>query len=201
MNLILNPPWSLLGQICFIKWKATFNHSSRRHLAWDAKVLIDVTRVRRWPWIFYTDWCQWCFLEPIKPEGTDGHFHRPQPEQTHPSRTMVRARTLLVVVTCCCAWLRLASADDSSLETRSSDFPIKTQQEKDLVRRFRNYIIVCISNVSFLFVCFFVFQFQDMVCVCVFHSIRSTRCKKFWRSWEAKRCLWRRSLDGCHRFV
>ncbi|TWW71883.1 cocaine- and amphetamine-regulated transcript protein-like [Takifugu rubripes] len=46
---------------------------------------------------------------------------------------MVRARTLFVVVTCCCAWLRLASADDSSLETRSSDFPIKTQQEKDLI--------------------------------------------------------------------
>lgn len=95
-------------------------------------------------------------MEPIKPEGTDGHFHRPQPEQTHPSRTMVRARTLLVVVTCCCAWLRLASADDSSLETRSSDFPIKTQQEKDLVRRFRNEFIVCISIVPFLFVRSFV---------------------------------------------
>ncbi|CAG10320.1 unnamed protein product [Tetraodon nigroviridis] len=48
---------------------------------------------------------------------------------------MVRARTLLLVVTCCCcAWLRLAGAEDSSLETRSSDFPMKTQQEKDLVR-------------------------------------------------------------------
>lgn len=107
---------------------------------------------------------QWCFLEPIKPEGTDGHFHRPQPEQTHPSRTMVRARTLLVVVTCCCAWLRLASADDSSLETRSSDFPIKTQQEKDLVRRLRNEFIVCISNVPFLFVCFPVSGHD--VCLC-----------------------------------
>lgn len=115
--------------------------------------------------ILHTDWCQCCFLEPIKPEGADGHFHRPQPEQTHPSRTMVRTRTLLVVVTCCCAWLRLASAEDSSLETRSSDFPIKTQQEKDLVRRFRNQFIVCISNVPFLFVCLFVFQFQD-VCLC-----------------------------------
>lgn len=55
-----------------------------------------------------------------------------------PSCTMVRARTLLLVVTCCCcAWLRLAGAEDSSLETRSSDFTIKTQQEKDLVRHFR----------------------------------------------------------------
>ncbi|XP_017269206.1 cocaine- and amphetamine-regulated transcript protein-like [Kryptolebias marmoratus] len=46
---------------------------------------------------------------------------------------MVSARTLLLTVTCCCALLRDARADDSSLETRSLDFSLKTQQEKDLI--------------------------------------------------------------------
>lgn len=68
------------------------------------------------------------------------------------SWTMVRARTLLLVVTCCCcAWLRLAGADDSSLETRSSDFPMKTQQEKELVRHFRNDVILCYGSFFFIF--------------------------------------------------
>lgn len=48
--------------------------------------------------------------------------------------TMVSARTLLLAVTCSCAYLWLARAEDSSLETRSLDFPLKTQQEKELVR-------------------------------------------------------------------
>ncbi|KAG8013244.1 Electromotor neuron-associated protein 1 [Nibea albiflora] len=45
---------------------------------------------------------------------------------------MVGARALLLAATCCCAYLWLARAEDSSLETRSLDFPLKTQQEKDL---------------------------------------------------------------------
>lgn len=48
--------------------------------------------------------------------------------------TMVNARTLLLAVTCSCAYLWLAHAEDSSMETRSLDFPLKTQQEKELVR-------------------------------------------------------------------
>ncbi|KAF1374664.1 hypothetical protein PFLUV_G00231450 [Perca fluviatilis] len=46
---------------------------------------------------------------------------------------MVSARALLLAATCCCAYLWLARAEDSSLETRSLDFPLKTQQEKDLI--------------------------------------------------------------------
>ncbi|KAM8736473.1 cocaine- and amphetamine-regulated transcript protein-like [Acanthopagrus schlegelii] len=46
---------------------------------------------------------------------------------------MVSARALLLSVTCCCAYLWLARAEDSSLETRSLDFPQKNQQEKDLI--------------------------------------------------------------------
>ncbi|KAF7201547.1 cocaine- and amphetamine-regulated transcript protein [Nothobranchius furzeri] len=47
---------------------------------------------------------------------------------------MVSLRTLLLIVTCCCAYLWCARADeDSSLETRSLDFALKTQQEKDLI--------------------------------------------------------------------
>ncbi|CAN9502458.1 unnamed protein product [Ophioblennius macclurei] len=46
---------------------------------------------------------------------------------------MVSAKTLLLTVTCCYVYLRLALAEDSSLETRSMDFPLKTQQEKDLI--------------------------------------------------------------------
>ncbi|XP_008308903.1 cocaine- and amphetamine-regulated transcript protein-like [Cynoglossus semilaevis] len=47
---------------------------------------------------------------------------------------MVSARTLLFVVTCCCAYLWLVNSEDSSsLETRSLDFAIKNQQEKDLI--------------------------------------------------------------------
>lgn len=48
--------------------------------------------------------------------------------------TMVSARTLLLAFTCSCAYLWLTGAEDSSLETRSLDFPLKTQQEKELVR-------------------------------------------------------------------
>ncbi|XP_026195881.1 cocaine- and amphetamine-regulated transcript protein-like [Anabas testudineus] len=47
--------------------------------------------------------------------------------------TMVNARTLLLAVTCSCAYLWLAHAEDSSMETRSLDFPLKTQQEKELI--------------------------------------------------------------------
>lgn len=50
---------------------------------------------------------------------------------------MVSARALLLAATCCYAYLWLARAEDSSVETRSLDFPLKTQQEKDLVRHFR----------------------------------------------------------------
>lgn len=50
---------------------------------------------------------------------------------------MVSARTLLLVASCCCSYAWLARAEDSSLETRSSDFSLKTQQEKDLVRAFK----------------------------------------------------------------
>lgn len=50
--------------------------------------------------------------------------------------TMVSARTLLLAVTCCYAYLYLVRAEDSSLETRSLDFTLKTQQEKDLVSAF-----------------------------------------------------------------
>ncbi|KAF0044035.1 hypothetical protein F2P81_003193 [Scophthalmus maximus] len=46
---------------------------------------------------------------------------------------MVSARVLLLAATCCCAYLWRARADDSSLETRSLDFPLKNQQEKDLI--------------------------------------------------------------------
>lgn len=82
------------------------------------------------------------------------------------SWTMVRARTLLLVVTCCCcAWLRLAGADDSSLETRSSDFPMKTQQEKELVRHFRNDVILCYGS------CFFSFSGHAVFLCCSFCQI------------------------------
>ncbi|XP_044023299.1 cocaine- and amphetamine-regulated transcript protein-like [Siniperca chuatsi] len=47
--------------------------------------------------------------------------------------TMVSARALLLAATYCCAYLWLARAEDSSLETRSLDFPLKTQQEKELI--------------------------------------------------------------------
>ncbi|CAJ1074435.1 cocaine- and amphetamine-regulated transcript protein-like [Xyrichtys novacula] len=46
---------------------------------------------------------------------------------------MVSAQTLLLAATCCCAFLWLARAEDSSLETRSLDFTMKAQQEKDLI--------------------------------------------------------------------
>ncbi|NP_001191712.1 cocaine- and amphetamine-regulated transcript ch22 precursor [Oryzias latipes] len=46
---------------------------------------------------------------------------------------MVSARTLLLVVTCSCTYLWLSRAEDSSLETRSLDFTLKAQQEKDLI--------------------------------------------------------------------
>ncbi|XP_012708030.2 cocaine- and amphetamine-regulated transcript protein [Fundulus heteroclitus] len=46
---------------------------------------------------------------------------------------MVSARTLLLLTATCCAYLRLARAEESSLETRSLDFTLKTQQEKDLI--------------------------------------------------------------------
>lgn len=49
---------------------------------------------------------------------------------------MIGKRTFLLVATCCSTYLWLASAEDSSLETRSSDFTLKSQQEKDLVRLF-----------------------------------------------------------------
>lgn len=92
--------------------------------------------------------------------------------KTDPSWTMVRARNLLLVVTCCCcAWLRLAGADDSSLETRSSDFS-KTQQEKDLVRHFRNDAILCFWSVFFLFgLGFFSDSGHGVFLCCSFHQI------------------------------
>ncbi|XP_028294343.1 cocaine- and amphetamine-regulated transcript protein-like [Gouania willdenowi] len=46
---------------------------------------------------------------------------------------MVCARALLFAVTCFCFYLWLAQAEDGSLETRSLDFPMKTQEEKDLI--------------------------------------------------------------------
>ncbi|XP_029350486.1 cocaine- and amphetamine-regulated transcript protein [Echeneis naucrates] len=46
---------------------------------------------------------------------------------------MVSVRALLLAATCCCAFLWLVRAEDSSLETRSLDFPLKSQQEKDLI--------------------------------------------------------------------
>lgn len=83
-------------------------------------------------------------------KGSLGISTNPSLSIQHPFRTMVNGRTLLLVVTCCCcAWLRLAGADDSSLETRSSDFSIKTQQEKDLVRYLRNYFILSILDIIF----------------------------------------------------
>ncbi|XP_037550684.1 cocaine- and amphetamine-regulated transcript protein-like [Nematolebias whitei] len=45
---------------------------------------------------------------------------------------MVSARTLLLTISCCCAFLQSARAQDS-VETRSLDFSLKTQQEKDLI--------------------------------------------------------------------
>lgn len=57
--------------------------------------------------------------------------------------TMVSARTLLLAVTCCYAYLWLVRAEDSSLETRSLDFTLKTQQEKDLVR-------TCVGNMGWI---------------------------------------------------
>ncbi|XP_072314484.1 cocaine- and amphetamine-regulated transcript protein isoform X1 [Eucyclogobius newberryi] len=46
---------------------------------------------------------------------------------------MVSATTLLLAVTCCCSYLWLVRTEDSSLETRSLDYTIKAQQEKDLI--------------------------------------------------------------------
>ncbi|XP_008397488.1 cocaine- and amphetamine-regulated transcript protein-like [Poecilia reticulata] len=47
---------------------------------------------------------------------------------------MVSVRTLLFLLTAtCCAYLRASRAEESSLETRSVDFTLKTQQEKDLI--------------------------------------------------------------------
>ncbi|XP_056281943.1 cocaine- and amphetamine-regulated transcript protein-like [Pseudoliparis swirei] len=46
---------------------------------------------------------------------------------------MLGARALLLAATCCCAYLWLAHAEDSSMETRSLDFPLKSQQEKELI--------------------------------------------------------------------
>ncbi|XP_075873718.1 cocaine- and amphetamine-regulated transcript protein [Nelusetta ayraudi] len=46
---------------------------------------------------------------------------------------MISNRTYFLVATCCCAYLWLACAEDTSLETRSSDFTLKSQQEKDLI--------------------------------------------------------------------
>ncbi|XP_076013760.1 cocaine- and amphetamine-regulated transcript protein [Genypterus blacodes] len=46
---------------------------------------------------------------------------------------MVSVRTLLLAATCCCAYMMLAHGEDSSLETRSVDFTLKTQEEKDLI--------------------------------------------------------------------
>lgn len=50
---------------------------------------------------------------------------------------MISNRTYFLVASICCAYLWLACAEDTSLETRSSDFTLKSQQEKDLVRQFR----------------------------------------------------------------
>ncbi|KAM4723795.1 cocaine- and amphetamine-regulated transcript protein-like [Anableps anableps] len=46
---------------------------------------------------------------------------------------MVSAQTLLLLTATCCAYLRVSRAEESSLETRSLDFTLKTQQEKDLI--------------------------------------------------------------------
>lgn len=54
-----------------------------------------------------------------------------------PTSTMISNRTVFLVATCCCAYLWLACAEDISLETRSSDFTLKSQQEKDLVRQLK----------------------------------------------------------------
>ncbi|XP_061749839.1 cocaine- and amphetamine-regulated transcript protein-like [Nerophis ophidion] len=44
-----------------------------------------------------------------------------------------RALLLAVAVCCCSHFLRLTRAEDASMETRSLDFPLKRQQEKDLI--------------------------------------------------------------------
>ncbi|KAM3871426.1 cocaine- and amphetamine-regulated transcript protein-like [Diretmus argenteus] len=46
---------------------------------------------------------------------------------------MVSVRAVLLAATCCCAYLWVARGDESSFETRSLDFSMKTQQEKDLI--------------------------------------------------------------------
>ncbi|MED6254760.1 hypothetical protein ATANTOWER_032878 [Ataeniobius toweri] len=46
---------------------------------------------------------------------------------------MVSAWTLLLLMATCCTYLRLTPAEESLLETRSLDFTLKTQQEKDLI--------------------------------------------------------------------
>ncbi|KAM4624894.1 cocaine- and amphetamine-regulated transcript protein-like [Polymixia lowei] len=45
---------------------------------------------------------------------------------------MASVRALLLAATCC-AYLWVAHGDDSSFETRALDFPMKTQEEKDLI--------------------------------------------------------------------
>ncbi|CAL8284336.1 unnamed protein product [Lota lota] len=46
---------------------------------------------------------------------------------------MASACMLLLVATCCWAYLWVANGDESSFETRSLDFPMKTQEEKELI--------------------------------------------------------------------
>ncbi|CAL9686925.1 unnamed protein product [Knipowitschia caucasica] len=46
---------------------------------------------------------------------------------------MVSSTALLLVATCCCSYLWLVRTEESSLETRSLDYTIKAQQEKDLI--------------------------------------------------------------------
>ncbi|KAK7904021.1 hypothetical protein WMY93_016628 [Mugilogobius chulae] len=46
---------------------------------------------------------------------------------------MVSATALLLAATCCSSYLWLVRTEDSSLETRSLDYTIKAQQEKDLI--------------------------------------------------------------------